>query len=60
MSYNIDRTNIIYGGFHPHIENIFFTQGSIDPWQVTGINKDLNPLATAYVIASKTIVLLSL
>lgn len=53
MHFNIDRTNEIYGGFNPNVENVFFTHGSIDPWHVTGVTKDLNPLATVYIIASK-------
>jgi hypothetical protein len=32
IEYNIDRTNVVYGGYGPDLTNVVFTNGEIDPW----------------------------
>lgn len=47
---NVDRKNVLYGGFRPDIRNVYFTHGLIDPWRTMGIQEDLNPHSPANVV----------
>lgn len=31
-----------YGGLDPKVSNVYFTQGSIDPWKKVGIQQNYN------------------
>ncbi|XP_052868408.1 putative serine protease K12H4.7 [Anopheles cruzii] len=50
MEANVQRTNVIYGGWNPEVTNVFFTQGQLDPWRAMGIQEDLNEHSPAVVI----------
>ncbi|CAO1346011.1 unnamed protein product [Diamesa serratosioi] len=39
---NVQRTNTIYGGFHPAVRNVYSTHGQLDPWRPMGLQEDLN------------------
>jgi len=43
-------TNTEYGGFIPHVDNVVFVHGTVDPWHAMGVMADLNEKATAIVI----------
>lgn len=47
---NIDRKNVLFGGFRPEINNVYFTNGMIDPWRTMSIQTDLNSRSPADVI----------
>lgn len=53
LTLNIDRKNVLYGGFSPVINNVYFTHGLIDPWRTMGIQTDLNNRSPADVIPGK-------
>lgn len=50
MEENVARKNVKYGGMNPQVTNVYFTQGSIDPWRAMGIQTDLNDRSPADVI----------
>lgn len=50
INLNIDRKNVMYGGFSPEINNVYFTNGMIDPWRTMSIQTDLNFRSPADVI----------
>lgn len=31
------KTNEKYGGYNPNVDNVYFTQGEVDPWRVVGL-----------------------
>lgn len=47
---NVDRKNVLYGGFQPEINNVYFTNGLVDPWRAMSIQTDLNNRSPADVI----------
>lgn len=47
---NVKRTNLKYGGLKPNVTNVYFTHGSMDPWQLVGISSDLNEHSPAALI----------
>lgn len=47
---SIDFTNNFYGGCHLNVRKVVFPNGSIDPWKVLGVSKDLNEEAIALLI----------
>lgn len=50
----IRRTNDFYGGNYPRgVNNVFFTQGELDPNRNLGVLEDLNPTSPAVVITCK-------
>lgn len=50
INLNIDRKNVLFGGFRPEINNVYFTNGMIDPWRTMSIQTDLNFRSPADVI----------
>lgn len=44
------RINEAYGGLSPSVDNVYFTQGGIDPARLIGITEDLNESSPADVI----------
>ncbi|XP_037029560.1 thymus-specific serine protease-like [Bradysia coprophila] len=50
MEAAVARKNVKYGGMNPQVTNVYFTQGSIDPWRTMGIQTDLNDRSPADVI----------
>lgn len=50
MQINVERKNVKYGGMNPAVNNVYFTQGSIDPWRTMGIQNDLNDRSPADVV----------
>lgn len=46
----IRRTNLIYGGSQPHLSNVIFTNGDIDPWHALSVLEDLNETTKAILI----------
>lgn len=40
----------MYGGFNPAVSNVYFTQGSLDPWHRMGVLSDLNKHSPSAVI----------
>ncbi|XP_037044551.1 putative serine protease K12H4.7 [Bradysia coprophila] len=47
---NTERKNTIYGGFNPNVNNVYFTNGLIDPWRIMGIQNDVNEHSPADII----------
>ncbi|KAJ6642522.1 Thymus-specific serine protease [Pseudolycoriella hygida] len=47
---NTERKNAMYGGFNPNVNNVYFTNGLIDPWRIMGIQNDVNERSPADVI----------
>lgn len=47
---NMQLTNVIYGGFNPGVTNVYFTQGSLDPWHPMGVLGDYNEHSPGVVI----------
>lgn len=50
MEASVQRKNVMYGGMNPAVNNVYFTQGSIDPWRTMGIQTDLNERSPADVV----------
>ncbi|KFB43595.1 AGAP001240-PA-like protein [Anopheles sinensis] len=50
MEENVERVNVLYGGWNPEVTNVFFTHGHLDPWRAMGIQEDLNDQSPAVVI----------
>lgn len=46
----IDRKNVIFGGWNSAVQNVYFTNGLVDPWRTMGIQQDLNPSSPADII----------
>ncbi|XP_060833101.1 putative serine protease K12H4.7 [Bombus pascuorum] len=46
----IARTNTMYGGLRPDLQNVIFTNGDIDPWHVLSVLQDLNESSPAILI----------
>lgn len=40
MFENADKTNLLKNGNEPNVENMYFTNGEIDPWRMVG--KEMN------------------
>ena len=40
MYANVDKTNIHYGGWLPHVTNVFWTHGALDPWSAMGLHEN--------------------
>lgn len=47
---NIEQKNVLYGGLRPEVNNVYFTNGMIDPWRPLSIQTDLNSRSPADVI----------
>lgn len=47
---NIENSNRKYGGLKPNVTNVYFTQGSRDPWQSIGISSNLNDHSPGFLI----------
>ncbi|XP_011706355.1 PREDICTED: putative serine protease K12H4.7, partial [Wasmannia auropunctata] len=46
----VKRTNIMYGGQLPDLQNVIFTNGDIDPWHPLSVLQDLNAFSPAILI----------
>lgn len=46
----MQHTNMVHGGFHPAVSNVYFTHGSLDPWHPMGVLSDLNEDSPSVVI----------
>lgn len=42
VRYKVDRTNRNHNGKLPRVTNVFFTHGSVNPWQPMGVLTDVN------------------
>lgn len=52
---NMHHTNVIYGGYSPAVTNVYFTQGSLDPWHPMGVWKDINDHSPGIMIKGLTL-----
>lgn len=46
----IGRTNTMYGGLRPDLQNVIFTNGDVDPWHALSVLQDLNGYSPAILI----------
>lgn len=49
----VNHTNVLYGGFNPEVQRVYFTHGSYDPWHPMGVLNDLNEHSPATVVEGK-------
>lgn len=57
---NMHHTNVIYGDYNPAVTNVYFTQGSLDPWHPMGIWKDINDHSPGIMIEGLIFILFSI
>lgn len=46
----VARTNVVFGSWQLSVRNVYFTNGSVDPWRPMGVQADLNESSPADVI----------
>lgn len=51
----IDRTNLVYGGLNPGVQNIIYTHGAFDPLRLNGVTESQGPLTHVTVMPRKTL-----
>lgn len=50
LNRGVKRTNIIYGGSIPDVQNVIFVNGGVDPWHALSILHDLSESSPAIFI----------
>ncbi|KYM93462.1 Putative serine protease K12H4.7 [Cyphomyrmex costatus] len=54
LNSHVRRTNIMYGGQLPDLQNVIFVNGDSDPWHPLSVLQDLNAFSPAIVISGSS------